>query len=147
VLRDAAKLSVKSVILFGVLGRLYSLLAASVNSWKILIDQVKSFTLKRLSDTRWEAKIASVRALRYHIGDVHNALNALAEKEKRHEPDIAHVTTTLSHQLKDFSFTVSLVVWYDVLFEITVVSKSMQSQRFDVCTSVQLIEGCHEFLK
>jgi hypothetical protein len=40
-----------------------------------------------------------------------------------------------------------LVVWYDVLFQISVVSKSVQSQKFDVYKSVELIEGCHEFLK
>jgi hypothetical protein len=89
--------------LFGVLGRLYSLFAASVNCWKILTDQVKSFTLKLLSDTHWKAKIASVKALRYQIGDVHDALTALAKKEERHDPDIAHEATTLSHQLKDSS--------------------------------------------
>jgi hypothetical protein len=61
---DAAKSSVKPVTLFGVLGRLYSLFAASVNCWKILTDQVKSFTLKRLNDMRWEAKIAIVKAIR-----------------------------------------------------------------------------------
>jgi hypothetical protein len=71
---------------------------------KILTDQVKSFTLKRFSDTRWEAKIASIKALRYQTGDVHNALITLDEKDERHDPDIAHEATTLSHQLKDFSF-------------------------------------------
>jgi hypothetical protein len=144
---DAAKSSVKSVTLFGVLGRLYSLFAASVNRWKILTDQVKSFILKRLSDTRWEAKIASVKALRYQTDDVHDEFITPAEKEERHDPDTAHEATTLSHQLKDFSFLVSLVVWYDVLFQISVVSKSTQSQKFDVCKSVDLTEVCHEFLK
>jgi hypothetical protein len=61
VLRDAAKLS---VTLFGVLRRLYSLFVASVNRSKILTDHVKPFALKQLTDTRWEAKIASVKALR-----------------------------------------------------------------------------------
>jgi hypothetical protein len=138
---------VKSVTLFGVFGRLYFLFAASVSHWKILTDQIKSFTLKRLSDVCWEAKIAGVKALRCQIGHVHDAFITLAENEERHDPDIAHEATTLPHELKDFSFLVSLVVWYDVLFQISVVSKSVQSQKFDVCKSVELIEGCHEFLK
>jgi hypothetical protein len=33
------------------------------------------------------------------------------------------------------------------MFQISIVSKSMQSQKFDVCKSVELIEGCHKFLK
>jgi hypothetical protein len=49
------------------------------------------------------------KALRYQIGDVHVALITLAEKEERHNPDIVHEATTLSHQLKDFSFIGHLV--------------------------------------
>jgi hypothetical protein len=74
VLYDAAKSSAKSFTLFRALGRLYSPFAASVNRWDILTDQVKSFTLERLSDTWWEAKIASEKAIRYQIGDVHYAI-------------------------------------------------------------------------
>jgi hypothetical protein len=59
VLCDAAKTSIKSVTLSGVLERLYSLFAALVYHLKILTDQVKSFTLKQLSDMHWEAKISS----------------------------------------------------------------------------------------
>jgi hypothetical protein len=40
---------------------------------------------------------------------------------------------------------VSLVIWCDVLFQINVISKSTQSQNFDVCQSVELSEVCHEF--
>jgi hypothetical protein len=49
--------------------------------------------------------------------------------------------------LKDVSFLVSLLIWCDVLFQIKVVIKHMQSQKFDVCKSVELLEGCHEFMK
>jgi hypothetical protein len=91
-------------------------------------------------------KFASAQALRYQIVDVHNALTTLAEREKRYDPDIAHGAVPLSQQLKDFSSLVSLVIWYDVLFQINAVSKSMQRQNFDVCKSVELLEGCHEFL-
>jgi hypothetical protein len=81
---------------FGVLGRLYSLFNASVNHWKILTDHVRSFTLKRLRDTWWVAKIASIKALRHRIVNVQSALITLAEREERHDPDIAHESVTLS---------------------------------------------------
>jgi hypothetical protein len=92
VLCDAAKSSVKSVTIW--CPREFSLFAASVNRLKILADQVKSFALERLGDTRWEVNIASVNALRYQIGDVDNALITLAEKEERHDPEIAHEATS-----------------------------------------------------
>lgn len=35
---------------------------------------------------------------------------------------------TLSNQLTDFNFLVSIVIWYYILFQINVISKSMQNQ-------------------
>jgi hypothetical protein len=99
-----AKSSVKSVTLFDVLGRLFSVFAASVNSWKILTAHVKSFTLKRLSETRRKAKIASVKAFRCQIVDVRVALSTIADREERHHPAITHEAVVLSQQLKDFGF-------------------------------------------
>ncbi|KAK7871552.1 hypothetical protein R5R35_010352 [Gryllus longicercus] len=144
---DAAKTSVKSVNLFGILGRLYSLFAGSVCRWDILLHHVKQFTLKRLSDTRWEAKVSSVKAVRFQIGEIHDALITLAKKEKQHNPDIAHEALTLTEQLQKFDFLVSLVVWYDILFQINTISKVMQSKSMDLCKVVELIKNCAEFLK
>jgi hypothetical protein len=48
--------------------------------------------------------------------------------------------------LKDFRFLVSLVIWHGVLFKLAL-SVNVQSQKFDVCKSVELIECCLEFLK
>lgn len=80
---DAAKSSIDSTTLFGILNRVYTLFSASVKRWKILKDHVNSLTVKRESGTRWEAKIESVKAIRYQIGEVHNALITLAETEKK----------------------------------------------------------------
>ncbi|XP_047124137.2 uncharacterized protein LOC101241093 [Hydra vulgaris] len=74
----------------------------------------------KLCDTRWEAKISSVKAVRYQVGDVHDALIALSEIEGCN-PETAHEAITLGEQLKDFSFLVSLIVWYDVLFQVNIV--------------------------
>ena len=81
VLCDSAKSSVKSVTLFGILQRLFTLFSASVNRWKILSDHVEIFISKKLSDTRWEAKIISVKPVRYQISGVHDALITLSETE------------------------------------------------------------------
>ncbi|XP_063775718.1 uncharacterized protein LOC134911440 [Pseudophryne corroboree] len=118
-----------------------------VSRWQILNDHVISFTLKKPSDTRWEAKISSVKAVRYQVADIHDALISLSEKEEKHDHEIAHEEITLSCQLKDFSFLVSLVIWYDILFQVNVVSKSMQSQSMDVIKTVELIHGCIKFLE
>ncbi|KAJ8664432.1 hypothetical protein QAD02_006094 [Eretmocerus hayati] len=79
VLCDAAQSSVKSVTMFGILQRLFTLFSASTQRWEILLDHVKMLTLRCLSDTRWEAKVNSVKAVRYQIAEVHDALITLAE--------------------------------------------------------------------
>lgn len=114
VLCDAAKSSVKSVTLFGVLQRLFTLFSGSVNRWKILTDHLGLYTLKKLSDTRWEAKINSVKAVRYQICDVHDALVTLANETEKSDVTTSHEAITLAEQLKDFGFIVSLIVWYEI---------------------------------
>jgi hypothetical protein len=95
----------------------------------------------------WDVKTASEKPLRYQTVNVHDALISVTKTEERHIPEIAHEALTLPQQLKDFSFLVSLVVWYNVLFQIKVVQKSMQSQNFDVSKPVELLDGCYEFLQ
>jgi hypothetical protein len=101
---DAAKSSVKPAPFLGVLGRLYSLFAAPVNRRDILTDHTKSFILKQFRDTRWEAKLASVEALRYQIVDFNGAFITLADRQERHDPEVAHEAVTLFQHLKDLSF-------------------------------------------
>lgn len=128
---DAAKSSLKSTTLFGFLRRLFYIFAKSGKRWNILCDHIE-FTLKRLSDTRWEAKTSSVGAVRYQVGDVHDALVTLAEVERSNYPEVADEALGLCKQLKDFSFLLSLVVCHDVLFQVNIVSKSMQSEKMDI---------------
>ncbi|KMQ82788.1 zinc finger mym-type protein 1-like protein, partial [Lasius niger] len=136
VLCDAAKSSVKSVTLFGVLQRLFTLFSASINRWEILTDYLRLYSLKKLSDTRWEAKINNVKAVRYQICDVHDALVTLANETEKSDVTISHEAITLAEQLKDFGVIVSLFVWYEILFQINIVSKSLQSKNVDLASDL-----------
>ncbi|XP_047135550.1 zinc finger MYM-type protein 1-like [Hydra vulgaris] len=146
VISDSARSSVKSIAFFGILQRLFTLFSASVSRWKILIDHVKKLHLKKLCDTRWKAKISSVKAVRYQVGDVHDALIALSEIEG-YNPETAHEAITLGEQLKDFSFLVSLNVWYDVLFQVNIVSKTLQENDMDITQCAKLLKSCCSFLE
>lgn len=95
--------------------------SASVHRWKILTDRLGLYTIKKLRDTRWEARISSVKAVRYQI-TIHDALIALVIETQKTDVQVSHEATTLAEQFKDFSFIVSLVVCYDILFQINVVS-------------------------
>ncbi|CAB3224851.1 unnamed protein product [Arctia plantaginis] len=60
---------------------------------------------------------------------------------------VSHEATTLAEQLKDFSFIVSLVVWYDILFQINIVSKSLQLTDTDLGKRTELLGKCCTFLE
>lgn len=77
VVTDAAKSSVVSISFFGVLQRLYNLLSSSVQRWAVLQEHVKYKTVKSLSVTRWEARIDSVKVVRYHLPELMQALSGL----------------------------------------------------------------------
>jgi len=64
---DAASSNRMCLTFFGPLQRLYTMFSASVKRWDILKEFV-DITLKPLSDSRWEAKIDSVKAVRFQLG-------------------------------------------------------------------------------
>lgn len=70
VVADAAKSSIVSISFFGVLQRLYNLFSSSVQRWAVLQEHVKHETVKSLSVTRWEARIDSVKVVRYHLPEL-----------------------------------------------------------------------------
>uniref|UniRef100_A0A7N0SZK7 HAT C-terminal dimerisation domain-containing protein n=1 Tax=Kalanchoe fedtschenkoi TaxID=63787 RepID=A0A7N0SZK7_KALFE len=59
---DMAQSCVKVVSFFGVIQRIFILFSSSVKRWKILLDNVPNFTVKSLSNTRWESRIKSSEA-------------------------------------------------------------------------------------
>ncbi|XP_047132435.1 52 kDa repressor of the inhibitor of the protein kinase-like [Hydra vulgaris] len=87
---------------------------------------------------------SSVKFIAFFVGDVHDALIALSEIEGCN-PETAHEAITLGEQLKDLSFLVSLIVWYDVLFQVNIVSKTLQEKGITQCA--KLLKSCCSFLE
>jgi hypothetical protein len=65
---------------FGGLQRIYVIFAASPERWKILEDTVPYITANLLSDTRWECRLESVKALWYQLSKMREALVAVADE-------------------------------------------------------------------
>ena len=74
VLSDAAKSSVQAISFFGILSRLYNLFASSTERWQIMRKHLTLFTVKPLSQTRWESRIECIKPLRYEILQMCSAL-------------------------------------------------------------------------
>ncbi len=78
ILCDGSSSNRKCLTFFGTLQRLYTNFSSSVKRWDILKEFVE-IKLKPLSDTRWEAKLDSVKALHFQL---RRALDALEKLEK-----------------------------------------------------------------
>ncbi|KAL7824863.1 hypothetical protein SRHO_G00343720 [Serrasalmus rhombeus] len=126
---------------FGTLQRLYTIFSSSVKRWDILTEFV-DITLKPLSDTCWEAKLDSVKAVRFQLGGILDALQKLEEVAG----DSKIVSEAKSHELVSMEFLVCLIVWHDLLLEINFASKALQAADVSMDTAIRLIESLKEFL-
>ena len=89
---------------------------------------VKDLTIKPGCATGWEVRIDSLKAIHYQTAEVHDDLMLLAASEMS-DVGIRHEATTLAAQLIIFSFITSIVVWYDLLFQINIVSKQCKGKQ------------------
>ncbi|GJY53512.1 zinc finger MYM-type protein 1-like protein [Tanacetum coccineum] len=78
---DIASSCGKAKEFFEVIQRIYTIFANSSKRWLILKDNVKGLTLKSLSITRWESRVESVKAIRYQLSEIREALLQVAEKD------------------------------------------------------------------
>ena len=145
VVSDAASSSVESVSLFGILQRIYVLFSASVQRWKILTDHISNLTVKPLSGTRWESRIEAVKPVRYQTKEISDALLEIAQSRQA-DAGLRHEAQCLADQVTDFKFLISVTVWYDVLFQINIASKSMQGINMDIARATSLLKSCVQFL-
>uniref|UniRef100_A0A3Q2DVQ2 TTF-type domain-containing protein n=1 Tax=Cyprinodon variegatus TaxID=28743 RepID=A0A3Q2DVQ2_CYPVA len=128
VVADAAKSSVVSITFFGVLQRLYNLFSSSVQRWALLEEHVKQLTIKSLSVTRWEARIDSVKVVRYHLPEIIEALSALETLSvQKKDSETLSKATSIKNELMKWSFVMCTVIWYNILYQINRVSKILQS--------------------
>ncbi|KAK9697679.1 hypothetical protein RND81_08G053400 [Saponaria officinalis] len=124
---DIANSCGKAKDFFGVIQRIYTIFANSTKRWKILLENVPDLTLKPLSSTRWESRVESVKAIRFQIAEVREALLQVGETDNDHSKIRSEAKSLAKNELGDFEFLVALVIWYEILYRVNYVSKSLQS--------------------
>ncbi|XP_074026384.1 zinc finger MYM-type protein 1-like [Leptinotarsa decemlineata] len=137
VVNDAAKCCLAATSFFNLVEKIYVYFSASTHRWEVLLRHVPSLTLKPLSDTRWESRIDALRPLRYQLADVHDALVDIYENHTligASGNQIRIEAQSIAKKIADFKFVASLVVWYNILFEINLTSKVLQSQESNLNT-------------
>uniref|UniRef100_A0A7N1A7G4 HAT C-terminal dimerisation domain-containing protein n=1 Tax=Kalanchoe fedtschenkoi TaxID=63787 RepID=A0A7N1A7G4_KALFE len=131
---DMAQSCVKAVSFFGVIQRIFILFSSSVKRWKILLDNVPNFTVKSLSNTRWESRIKSVKAIKFQAPQLRIALSELYDicddAKSKSEAE------SLVNMLENFEFLLGMVI-----------CKILQSSSMCVGNAIQQIQGMMSFFE
>ncbi|KAG4925001.1 hypothetical protein JHK87_050541 [Glycine soja] len=115
VLGDMANSCTRVVSFFGVLQHIYSLFASSTKRWKILQENVSKFSVKSLSQTIWECRIESVKAIKFQAPKTSDTLVQLSKTSE--DPKIKSVTICLAtYEMENFEYLLGMNIWYDILF-------------------------------
>jgi len=128
VIVDCAKSSTTAITFFGIMSRLYTIFSSSPARWSIFKSHVP-MSVKQQSDTRWESRVDCVRTLRYHFADTVNALESLIEYAagKRDGSTMSEAEALLK-AISSWSFILTSIIWYDILFQINSTSKVLQKK-------------------
>ncbi|XP_065667878.1 uncharacterized protein LOC136088143 [Hydra vulgaris] len=111
----------------GVQARLYTLFSSSSPRWEILKSCV-AILGKPQSDTRWESRINCVKLLRFYLKEILEALEKLEEHAlENRDGATATEVRSLTEYIRTWPFLLSIIIWYDVLFQINKSSKLLQS--------------------
>jgi len=112
------------VTFFGSLETMYTFFALSTHRWDVLVEHT-GLTVKRLSTTRWSAHADAVKPVRQKFNQFVEAIEALCDTEESDETrGAAH---NLLPAICDFSFICFLFFWADILQEVNLAQKYMQT--------------------
>ncbi|XP_039045651.1 uncharacterized protein LOC120185532 [Hibiscus syriacus] len=103
-------------------------------------SNMKGLTLKSLSTTRWESRVDSVKAIRFQIVEVREALLQVTENDNDSKIK-SEAKSLATNELGDFEFLVSIVIWFDILYTVNLVSKNLQSKDMLIDVAIKEVKG------
>ncbi|XP_015378613.1 PREDICTED: zinc finger MYM-type protein 1-like, partial [Diuraphis noxia] len=113
VLNDSASCCLEAVLFFDTIQETYVYFSASTQRWGILLKHVKNLTIKPLSQTRWSSRVDAIRAMRFQVGEIYDALkyiiddtSLIGETGVRSRAEAKGIAL----KLKSFKFLCSLVI-------------------------------------
>ncbi|XP_065639653.1 uncharacterized protein LOC136072375 [Hydra vulgaris] len=122
---NAASASGEVASVFLIIQQIYVFFSSFPSRWDILKQHVK-ITLKPVCSTRWQSRISAIIPLRFQLEHIYDALVNIHLDENR-DNQTKHEAQSLAKKVSRFKFICSLIVWYNILSKINIVSKIMQS--------------------
>ncbi|CAH2310718.1 zinc finger MYM-type 1-like [Pelobates cultripes] len=134
---------VSCVTFFGTLERVYSFFSVSTHRWELLMENV-GVTVKRLSQTRWSAHCDAVKPVRANFEKLTSALEKLCNPKEN--VDTRGSAQMLLSAICDFSFLCYLSFWCDVLEEVNITQKYLQTVGLTLEKCIVKLQGLKAFL-
>ncbi|RUM29574.1 MAG: hypothetical protein DSY42_06210 [Aquifex sp.] len=131
------------VTFFGTVERLYCFFALSTHRWEVLKENM-DLTVKKLSQTRWSAHHDAVKPLKKQFGKLIAALETLTDH--RENVDTRGSAECLLKAVCDFSFLGFLSFWCDILEEVNLTQKYLQTEGISLEKCNVMINGLKLFL-
>jgi hypothetical protein len=171
-----AKTCGKAKDFFGIIQRIYTTFANSIKKWQILKDNISGLTLKSVSATRWKSRVESVKAIRFQCTDIREALlqvpnivvfvfdndvlilaisnyNTFSSfqfqvSDVDNDPKTSSEAKGLANnELGEYEFIVAIVIWYEVLYAVNLVSKHLQAKDMLIDVAIEKVHGLISFFK
>ncbi|XP_025820767.1 uncharacterized protein LOC112896857 [Panicum hallii] len=96
--------------------------------------------------TRWESRIDSVKAIRFQCANIREALLQVSDSDN--DPVASSEAKSLANnELGDFEFLVAIVIWYEILYAVNVVSKDLQSKDMLIDVAIEKVQNLISFFK
>lgn len=146
VINDAAKASLEINNFFTLIQEIYVFFSSSTYRWQILMKECPSLTVKPVSETRWEGRIDAVKVLRYNLESIYDALFVLFNDASR-DANTRSMAKSLILKIKSFKFICSVVIWYNILSKVNIVSKMMQKSDVVIPTVMEMLNNLNEYLQ
>ncbi|CAH2295677.1 Hypothetical predicted protein [Pelobates cultripes] len=122
---------------------MYSIFSVSTHRWELLMENL-GVTVKRLSQTRWSAHYDDVKPVRASFEKLTSALEKLCNPKEN--VDTRGSAQMLLSAVCDFSFLCYLSFWCEVLQEVNITQKYLQTVGLTLEKCIVKLQGLKAFL-